>query len=371
MRPEPESPPPFTIDPRIEHAWTPPGSFYSDPQWFSRISRRVLGRAWHCLGLSSGLESPGAVRPVRLLPGVLDAELALVRGPDRTLRLLSNVCTHRGMLIVEEEGTVEGLRCRYHGRRWSWDGSLAGAPGFRGVEGFPRPNDDLPSLEVRESDGMIFGSLDPELPFEEWYEPVASRLRGINLGDLVPAPTRHHDYAFEANWMLYLDNYLEAFHIPFIHPGLNAAIPLAEYTTTLLPTGSVQIAGARAGDPASITPPSGHPEAGREIAAWYFWLFPTTLVNVYPWGISLNVIVPLGPTSTRVEFRSLVGDPTLLEEGAGGDLHQVEMEDEAAVIATQRGLGSPLYPRGRYSALEEQGVHHFHRLVLDRCGEDS
>jgi choline monooxygenase len=359
---------PFEIDPDIARASTPPAEFYRNPAWFARLADRVLRKSWLALGLSAGLERPGAVRPVSLLPGVLGEELALVRGSDEVLRLLSNVCTHRGMLVVEAEGcTPGGLRCRYHGRRFALDGAFRSMPRFEAVEGFPSAADDLPSLPVAERDGIVFGALAPEISFEEWYAPVAARLGGLDLAPLVPDPARHRDYEFDANWALYVDNYLEGFHIPFIHPGLAPAIALDRYEVHLLPAGSVQIGLAADGVEEAVVPPPGHPESGRRIAGWYFWLFPTTMVNVYPWGISLNIVEPLAPARTRVRFRTLVGRPDRRGGGASADLHRVELEDEEVVLATQRGLGGTLYRRGRYSPEEEAGVHHFHRLVLARA----
>jgi choline monooxygenase len=92
-------------------------------------------------------------------------------------------------------------------------------------------------------------------------------------------------------------------------------------------------------------------------------VFPNLMLNFYPWGLSLNLVQPLGPSRTRVQFRSFVRDASLLGQGAGGALDEVEMEDEAVVQTVQRGLRSRLYSRGRYSPTREQGVHHFHRLI--------
>ncbi len=356
----------FEIDPDITRAWTPPADFYRSPGWFGRLAERVFARGWFCLGLSAGLEREGAVRPITLLPGVLDEELLLTRSSDGALRLLSNVCTHRGMLVAEIEGHCETLRCRYHGRRFSLDGSFLSMPCFDEVEGFPSPTDDLTSVAVEERHGMIFGALDPEVPFQEWYRPVDERIGAIEFRSPVPEPSRHRDYEFEANWALYLDNYLEGFHIPYVHPALAGAVTLDDYETILLPGGSVQVASARKDDPTAVVPPRGYPESGRRIAGWFIWLFPTTLVNIYPWGISLNILEPLAATRTRVRFRSLVGDPEKFGGGASSDLHQVELEDEAAVLATQRGLGGGLYRRGRYSPTQEEGIHHFHRLLVGK-----
>jgi choline monooxygenase len=94
------------------------------------------------------------------------------------------------------------------------------------------------------------------------------------------------------------------------------------------------------------------------------------MLNVYPWGVSVNVVRPLAVDRTRVSFLSYVWDPKKLDAGASADLHRVEMEDEAVVESVQQGVRSRLYRHGRYSPAREAGVHHFHRLLL-RFLEDS
>ena len=89
------------------------------------------------------------------------------------------------------------------------------------------------------------------------------------------------------------------------------------------------------------------------------------MFNVYPWGISVNVVVPLAVDRTRVSFLPFVWDESKREQGAGGGLDRVEREDEAIVEAVQRGVRSRLYDRGRYSPTREGGVHHFHRLLAE------
>ena len=107
------------------------------------------------------------------------------------------------------------------------------------------------------------------------------------------------------------------------------------------------------------------PDQGKRVAAYYAWLFPNLMLNFYPWGLSINVVKPLAVDRTRVTFLSYVRDPGKLDRGAGAGLDRVEMEDEAIVEATQRGVRSSHYDRGRYSPTREQGVHHFHRLLAE------
>lgn len=170
-------------------------------------------------------------------------------------------------------------------------------------------------------------------------------------------------YTFDAHWALYVENYLEGLHIPFLHPGLTAAIDWKAYRYELFDHGNLQIAPARDSEPPFGDTRAGDPSFDDGVAAYYAWLFPNLMLNFYPWGLSLNLVQPLGPTRTRVSFRSFVARPELLGRGAGGALDEVELEDEAAVQAVQRGLASRLYERGRYAPAHERGVHQFHRLL--------
>jgi len=159
--------------------------------------------------------------------------------------------------------------------------------------------------------------------------------------------SRNRDYTVNAHWALYVENYLEGFHIPFVHAGLNEIVDYPGYRTELHRWSSVQRAQAKDGAP----------------AARYWWIFPNLMLNFYPWGLSLNLIMPQAIDRTRVLFRSYVADPSKIGEGAGAELDRVEREDEAIVEAVQRGVRSRLYTRGRYSPTHETGVHHFHRLL--------
>jgi choline monooxygenase len=106
------------------------------------------------------------------------------------------------------------------------------------------------------------------------------------------------------------------------------------------------------------------PDHGKRVAAYYFWMFPNIMFNFYPWGLSVNIVKPMGIAKTQVTFLTYVLRPPLLDQGAGADLDRVEMEDEEVVLDVQRGVKSRLYDRGRYSPTMEQGVHQFHQLLV-------
>jgi choline monooxygenase len=356
------------VESRIHGAETPPAALYTDPALFERIRERVFARSWQLVGDLESVRVPGQVSPVALLEGCLDEPLLLTRDAGDRLHCLSNVCTHRGMLVAETAGVLAGLRCRYHGRRFTLDGRFVSMPEFQDAEDFPRPCDDLPSLPLEPFRPWLFASLDPDVSFAELVGPVAARVGHLPLARATLDPARSRDYVVRANWALYCDNYLEGFHIPFVHAGLAGALDYASCRTELFAHANLQV--GVASDTDALVPVA--PETvdnGQRIAAYYFWLFPNTMLNVYPWGVSVNIVKPLAVDRTRVTFRSYVWAPELLEAGAGADLDRVEREDEVVVEAVQRGLRGRLYGRGRYSPSREAGVHHFHRLLYERLGE--
>lgn len=351
------------IHPDVRRAHTLAPDFYLDPGAWALVREAVFAKAWHWLGPMPDVATAGSLAPLDLLPGLLDEPLLLARDTAGTLRCLSNVCTHRARLLVEAPCRADHIRCGYHSRRFELDGRMRFMPGFEEACDFPAARDDLPVLPLREAFGHGFVSLNPALPFDDWAGPLLQRLAWLPMKAWAHDPSRDRDYVFEAHWALYVENYLEGLHIPFVHPALNQTLDMAQYRYELGAAHVLQLALARPGEPA-FEPPPGHPDHGLRVAAWYGWLFPNLMLNVYPWGLSVNVVEPLSPSRTRVRFRSFVADPALLGAGAGGALDVVELEDEAAVVSVQRGLRSRLYTAGRYAPRHEQGTHHFHRLLL-------
>jgi len=221
-------------------------------------------------------------------------------------------------------------------------------PEFEGVEGFPNPADDLPRVALGTWSRFAFAALDPAVPFAEWSEPLRARIGGAHADGARFDTARSRDYEVRASWATYVENYLEGFHIPFVHAALNAEVDYGSYEVHPLPHGVLQV---------------GRATPGSEPAGHYVFLWPNTMFNVYPWGFSVNVVQPLAVDTTRVRFLTWVSDASRLDQGAGKGLHEVELEDEAVVESVMRGLGSRLYGRGRYSPAREPGVHHFHRML--------
>ena len=353
---------PFEIDADISVARTLPARVYSDPAVFAAQRERVFGRTWHYAAHDDVVKVAGQVYPFTLVPGALDEPLLLTRDASDAMHCVSNVCTHRGTLVVEGPGHESQLRCRYHGRRFTLDGKFHSMPEFEGTKGFPSAEDDLPHVPLGRFERFLMVALRPAMKFDEVASGMRSRLAGLPWNALSFDATGVRDYLVNANWALYIDNYLEGFHIPYVHSSLATTLDYGAYSVELERYGVLQLGIAKPGEPAFRLAPS-HPDAKRNVAAFYYWLFPTTMFNIYPWGVSVNVVTPLAVDRTKVSFLPFVWDSDLRDLGAGGGLDRVEREDEAIVEAVQRGVRSRLYDRGRYSPTRETGVHHFHRLL--------
>ncbi len=345
----------------IRQAHTLPSSFYRSVQVFEQSKENIFARTWHWVAEADVIAEPQQVWPFTLLPGVLDEPLLFTRDVEGQAHCLSNVCTHRGKIVVEQPGKQRLLSCGYHGRCFRLDGRFRSMPQFEGVQNFPSPADDLHSVSFATWLGLLFVSLQPAAPFEEFVRPIVERLSWLPWDTLRFHAEHSQDYDLKAHWALYCDNYLEGFHIPFVHPALNQAIEFNQYEYELYPYCSLQVGVAKEGEPC-FRIPSGAPDHGRRIYAYYYWVFPNLMFNVYPWGLSLNVVEPLSHECTRVRFRTYYfADAT--SDRALNRLDITEMEDEAVVQSVQLGIQSRFYHTGRYSPAQERGVHHFHRLV--------
>lgn len=353
----------FDIDSDIRKAWTLPSEFYTDSGCFELSKEKIFARSWQFAGFPSEIDN---LMPVTLLSGFLNEELLLVKDGDG-LACLSNVCTHRGKILVEDRCRADIIRCRYHGRRFSIDGSFLSMPEFEEAEDFPSASDNLARIEIAEMFGFLFVSLNPSESLSHFIGDAANRLPEINYPAMRHISSRK--YEVEAHWALYCEIYLEGFHIPFVHRMLNKAVDHESYATETFRYSSLQTAFPARGGSGDKKNSESDGIAENTFAdgalAYYLFVFPNLMFNFYPWGISVNVVKPITPEKTVVEFLTCVSDETRVGVGAGADLHRVEMEDEAIVESVQRGIQSRFYSQGRYSPTHERGTHHFHTLIAE------
>lgn len=354
----------FNIDPDIRIAETLPAEFYRSSEVYDELKKKVFASSWQFVCDTDRVKIPGSIFPFTMLEGYLNEPLLLTRDHEDTLHCLSNVCTHRGNILVENPDVVNNMKCRYHGRRFELNGCFRSMPECEDALNFPRPEDNLSKVPFGIWNKLIFASIEPRHPLQSVFKSLEDSLEGVTMTEMTYEPSRSRDYLVKCNWALYVENYLEGFHIPYVHSSLNEVIDYGSYSTELYEHGNLQLGIAKPGE-LCFRMNETSPYYGSEIAAFYWWIFPNLMLNFYPWGLSINIVRPLAKDMTKVSFLTYVSELDKLDKGAGAGLDRVEREDEAIVEMVQRGMQSSFYSTGRYSPKREQGVHHFHRLLAD------
>ncbi len=345
------------IHPDITMAETLPSRFYTDEGHYTKLLEK-FSQSWILVGHISMLDDDNVI------PIQIGNTPMLVTKTGEMIHCVSNVCTHRGMILSDKITSVSKILCPYHGRSFTLCGKLRHMPKFSEVANFPSSADNLPATKVVNWHGLLFVNLSDDTPFDDYMADVTGRMNFLDFSRFEKSDSLDRVHDIEANWLLYVDNYLEGFHIPYVHKGLNSIIDYSNYETEVFSNAVLQVGYASDGD-ICFELPKHHPDFGKDIAAYYWWLFPNLMLNFYPWGLSVNVVLPKGLTSTRVLYYGLVYDESKFGAGAGGDLDTVEDEDQWIVEACNKGMQSEFYDRGRYSPSMEKGVHHFHRLLTE------
>ena len=350
----------FNINPDIRRAETLASEFYTDERYFHESKEKIFARSWQFIGRADEIEN---LKPFTILKDFLDEPVLITRNGEQ-FNCLSNVCTHRGKILVEQSCEAKLIRCGYHGRRFSLNGKFLSMPEFKTVENFPTGRDDLPKIPFAVWENFLFVALNPFAPFEEFISEIQERLDWLNFKNLKFSEKLSRDYFVNAHWALYCENYLEGFHIPFVHQALNEAIDFGSYRTETFRFSSLQTGIAKTGEDIFDLP-----ERNEKIAAFYFFVFPNLMLNFYPWGLSVNIVKPINPQKTKISYLTFISDESKLNRGAGADLVSVELEDQRVVESVQKGIRSRFYNKGRYSPSREQGTHHFHRLIAEFMAE--
>ena len=353
------------IDSEVSRAWSLPAHFYTDAEVFAAEKEKIFSRTWQVVGHRSQLTNPGDYFTTELQ----GEPLLLVRGAQGELRGFYNVCRHRAGPPAEGCGSRKLFRCGYHGWTYGLDGSLISAPEFENVQEFDPPRFSLSPVRAEEWFNLIFVNLDPDA------QPLATTLGELpgqveRFGFLNMKLFERRTYDMKCNWKTYVDNYLEGYHLPSVHPGLNRELDYNAYTVEPYPRHVRQfspIRGAQAGD----ATPRRYREAQEDLTTDYFWIFPNWMLNCYPDNVSLNIVLPLEPERSLAIFEWYLPEGDMGSTAARDSVNfsdQIQIEDMGICETVQKNLRSRSYDRGRYSVKQEKGVHAFHRMYAEVMG---
>ncbi len=366
------------IDRPIGQARGLPNLAYTGPEFALQERDGVLARTWTCIGTASAIPDPGDASPADLV----GLPLMIVRGRDGKVRVFHNVCSHRGhRLVTKPCKSLTVLRCPYHSWAYDFEGRLRATPtiggtGKNNVEGFDKSQHGLHEVRSAVWLDQIFVNLSGDAPaFEDHAAPLSARWAEFDLSLIRHGgPDSSLRFDIACNWKLAVENYCEAYHLPWVHPGLNAYSRLEDHY-------NIVADGFHAGQGSTAYKPQ-MSKAGPALphfpdlsskwdqAAEYVALFPNLLLGLHADHFYAVRLEPLDPDRTLEHFEIYyVGDEPLGPDFAAIRAENAEIwrtvfaEDVSVVEEMQRGRDSPAFQGGVFTPVLEPPTHCFHRWV--------
>jgi phenylpropionate dioxygenase-like ring-hydroxylating dioxygenase large terminal subunit len=344
---------------------------YRDAAFYALEEERLFRRGWHCVAREDQIAAPGDYRAFELF----GEPLVGVRDEHGTLRVLSRVCRHRWMPVVEGCGNRRSFQCPYHLWTYGLDGRLRAAPEMDLTEGFERDAVRLPELRVECFEGFVFASFDPDAA------PLAPRLAGLRrvIAPYRPASFRTTEplvFEHEWNWKVMVENFIESYHHVGPHADTLQPIVPASGTFAGESDGPYAVLHNPTRDgaplPALFAPTPGLTDAQRAdfvVGA----IFPFHLFSVQHDSMFWYQVEPTGPTSIRLRIHPCVPPESAESPEVAflrGWVDKIHAQDIAACRAVQTGLASRLASAGTLSHLE-RCIHHLHDFVREQIGAEA
>ncbi|MGI9305921.1 MAG: aromatic ring-hydroxylating oxygenase subunit alpha [Gammaproteobacteria bacterium] len=369
----------------VEAASTLAPAAYYDEEFYALEQQQVFARNWVAAGPASRVQNPGDI----MLADIAGVSLIITRDDAGELRAFHNVCRHRGARLCAADGAGhKRIVCPYHGWGYNLRGECIGTPLFdkganrRAVQmhdmshlkSFDRKDFGLIPARAAQWGMMIFACLDETAPpLSEVIGDLPRRLQNYRLEEWREIGEREYD--IQCNWKLLVENAVEYYHLPWVHPRLAKTSRIADHHRW-------QGAGMYCGistSPVTATDDSGWLSmknisglsAEEKISGYFFGLFPNLVIFIMPSHAFIIHARPRGPSRT-VEKAWLVAHPECTDgmpAAARREVldfwHEVNLEDVGICERVQQGLSQSGYPGGRMCYHFEEPVHRFQNMVID------
>lgn len=375
----------------VDHASTLVPDAYTSPDFFAIERERVFGTSWVAVGVTEEVAEPGQV----ILAEVAGRSLIITRNDDGELRGFHNVCRHRGTKLLEGVAAVgrsKRIRCPYHSWTYDLDGQCLGTPLFEGsdipedqqgvfdmsdVKDFDKADYGLHPVRVEAWGFLVFVHLDPQAaPLAEQLGDLPERFADYRLEEWQVA--RRARYDIDANYKLLGENFMEYYHLPWVHPELIQVSPLEDHYRWQGPgmyTGmcTTPIAANSAAGGWQGLPPMPGLNEDDAVSGRFVWLFPSTAIVVLPNHAFVLLARPHRADFT-VEGAVILTHP---DSADGPEAEQeldrllefwdlVNQQDIEIVQRVQQGVSNPAYQGGRMCYRFEEPLQRFQNMIIDR-----
>ncbi len=356
-----------------------PGLCYTDPDYHRLEQKRLFAEGWPAVAVGAELPRPGDLLPI----SVAGQPVLLVRDREGAVRAFHNVCSHRGVVLVERAARGQPVvRCPYHSWAYGLDGRLLKTPDIGGSGKHTIPGLDPAALGLKpvrcgQWGDVIFVNLSGTAPeLADWLDPLVRRWQHVDLGLLRHAGTAEFEVA--ADWKIAVENAVEFYHLPWVHPDLNSysGADVHYFCNAGDRFAGTASAAYRPGRPAGeILPP--FPDLTPELfaRAEYPIVFPNMHFGLMADHAFAHILYPAGPGRHRQRFHLyVIGDAAMDPRLAAARAETLERwrainaEDIGIVESLQLGRASEAYGGGRFSPAQDYVSHFFMRSIARHLG---
>jgi choline monooxygenase len=339
---------------------TLPYGWYTDPEILQRERERIFRPAWHYVGYTGQLGTPGY-----FATEVAGTPVVVTRDREGVVRGFVNVCRHRGFPLAEGEQSRETLQCPYHAWTYGLDGSLRAAPRSEEEPDFPQDELGLVPIAVGTWGPFVFVNTgqDPE-PLADALGSLPAQVAelGLDVDSLVHYSRWEAEVG--ANWKIVSENFLECYHCQVAHPGFSDLIDVSAEAYLLSTDGRLS---TQHGPPRTVEPTDELPRSQ------FHFLWPNLGINIFPGrpNFSIGPFLPVTPERTYRFLDYFFGpdvEPAWIDDLIAFD-NQVGQEDLALVEGVQRGVASGALEHGVVMSRSEQLIAHFQALTAAALGD--
>ncbi|MEK9924872.1 MAG: aromatic ring-hydroxylating dioxygenase subunit alpha [Alphaproteobacteria bacterium] len=363
----------------IESANGLPNECYIDDGMYQHEQDTLFRNSWAAIGFGKDVPAPGSVKPVTFL-GI---PMLIVRNKDGKINVFQNACRHRGMILIDKPQQLRGpITCPYHAWSYDLDGQLRktphiGGPDIDTLDSVQHCDYPLVSVRAHLWKDIVFVNVGGTAPaFEDYAKSLISRWQEFDQPLYHGGPDSSLELNLDCNWKLAVENYCEAYHLPFVHPALNSYSRLEDHYNILDDSGfagqGTMVYQPQISEDGTRFPTFANLTAKWDKGAEYVALFPNVLLGVHNDHYFNIILTPDGTGRTHEQIELYYADEAALADDyadmrkANTEMWRVVFAEDIGVVeGMQRGRKAPGYDGGKFSAVMDESTHHFHKWVAE------
>jgi len=279
-----------------------PTSWYSDPK-ICELEKKIIFSKFSINYVGHELMVP-ELNDYFVLPNGIE----ILSHNKNGIEIVSNICRHHQAVMLEGRGNSSKLICPIHQWCYGNDGSLLRAPNFH-LHDFESLGGkaclNLPIKKLQNWKGLLFsGDFNLDQMFaggKTDKSKSAACLEALDFKNYAYSNTTSVQYEF--NWKVFIDNYLDDYHVQSFHPGLRSVVDCNEISWEFSEHYSIQGVGVQKKRiKGSIAYQNWYDALVKnfnyfssQFGAVWFLLYPNIMIEHYPEMLTISVVTPIGP----------------------------------------------------------------------------